>query len=132
MKKINRVLLVDDAANNYLHMMLLKQMDFVEHIEVTFNGKEAIEYMSSCNLEDLPNLILLDIHMPYMSGFDFLESFIRLDEKRQRGVNLLMVTASLDPEDKVRIEKYKNVIELVNKPLTSSKIIEVWEKCLID
>lgn len=129
MKKINRVLLVDDdIATNYLHKTLLKGMNLVEHVELASNGKEALDYVSLCSLNDLPDLTLLDVNMPQMSGFEFLEKYLTLDEERQTGVKLLMITAAVDPKDRYKLEKYEDIVQLVNKPLTVKKVVEIWEK----
>ena len=76
MKKVNRVLLIDDSmASNSKTEALLKEMNVFQEILKFSDPKEAISSIE----KEVPDLILLDINMPGMSGFNFLDEYIKLD-----------------------------------------------------
>ena len=129
MKKLNRILLVDDDdTTNFLHQYLLKEMELAEHIDVALNGKEALDFIESYKLESLPDLVLLDINMPYMDGFEFLEKYQQLDNERKVGVTLMMLSTSVNPKDIEKSQHYSQPINFIDKPLTKDKIVAIWDQ----
>lgn len=89
-------------------------------IKCTFNGKEAIEFLKGS--ESLPNLILLDIMMPYMNGYEFREA--QLDDKRLAGIPTIILSAAGKHED---IDKL-NFRECLKKPLDLETLIDVVKR----
>ncbi|MBL4707913.1 MAG: response regulator [Flavobacteriales bacterium] len=129
MRKLNRILLVDDDnATNFLHQLLLEEMDLAENIDIALNGKEALDKIEAYSIEELPQLILLDINMPFMNGFEFLEQYEKLDEDRKVGVRLMMITTSTDPRDLAKSKQFSSISGFLNKPLTDKKIIKLWDQ----
>ena len=66
----------------------------------------------------LPQLIFLDIDMPLMDGFQFLDEFGNLSDKTQEKCSIIMLTSSISPADVNRSKKYDYVRKYINKPLT--------------
>ena len=134
MKKINCILLIDDnPADNDFHKIIIKEADVCNHIKVALNGTEALEYIKKSGAVDgeeypKPNIIFLDINMPRMNGFEFLEEYKKLDEKLKSEVVIVMLTTSLNPDDAERAKKDKVVKEFQNKPLTVESLQEIIEK----
>ena len=124
MKKLHRILLVDDdKATNFLHRLLLDEMNLAEGIDVAINGKEALDHLESCALIDLPNLVFLDINMPLMNGFEFLKNYTKLDKEIKKNVKVVMLSSSVDQGDIAKAKQFKEVNDFIGKPLTEEIII---------
>jgi CheY-like chemotaxis protein len=124
MKKIPSILLVDDdPASNYLAKLLLLEIDPEFDIHVRYHGQEALEYIKAADGEIVaPNLIFLDLNMPVMDGFEFLEHFTQLPASESTSIVLL--TSSAYPKDIERAKAY-NITHFINKPLTEEQLREV-------
>ena len=129
MKKFNCILLVDDDfTSNFLSKMIIEGISIADHIHVAQNGQEALQFVlehcfSLQKTEDsnCPDLILLDVNMPVMDGFGFLEEFSKLQRVRNRNISVVMLTSSDNQKDVQRAEHY-NVTGYLSKPLTEDKI----------
>ncbi|QCR22669.1 response regulator [Pontibacter sp. SGAir0037] len=121
MPQIKNVLLVDDdSASNFIAQRLLKKVNSIEHISTTLNGKEALDFVEKHQGQDTyPDLILLDINMPVMNGFEFLEHFQRFSFSGP--VRIVLLTSSISPKD-VETASLYNIGEFINKPLTADKV----------
>ena len=137
MKSINCILLVDDdESDNFFHTLTIKEAEFCNQIKVVTDGRYALDYILNALKNDQPNefpkpdIIFLDINMPRMSGFDFLDEYIQLDERFTLDILIIMLTTSLSPYDMEKAMKYKVVKDYRNKPLTTEMLQEITEKYL--
>ncbi|MGE5395806.1 MAG: response regulator [Candidatus Saccharibacteria bacterium] len=135
MKMINSILLVDDdESDNFFHTLTIKEAECCNLIKVAIDGRYALDYMlKALNRENaqeypIPDIIFLDINMPRMSGFDFLDEFIQMDETITSGIVVIMLTTSLNPYDIEKAMKYKVVRDYKNKPLTTEMLQEIIDK----
>jgi response regulator of citrate/malate metabolism len=125
MKSLYKVLLIDDdPAVNFLHQMLFEDLNAVDQIVVKEKCTDALQFIKQGYLTTPPdyiNLILLDLNMPDMSGFNLLEELIQLDLTELVRTKIVVVTSSTHPKDIRRLEilGVKNIYE---KPLTIEKI----------
>ena len=134
--KLNCILLVDDdEATNEFHEFLLVELDIVKHIQQCIDGKDALNYLTNQgkyankgNGYPCPELIFLDINMPGMNGFEFLEAYHNLPPDQKGNLIIIMLTTSLLEEDRKRAASYSEVTEFRNKPLTREYVLEVIEK----
>ncbi|MES2138283.1 MAG: response regulator [Bacteroidota bacterium] len=135
MKKINCILLIDDnPADNEYHKIIIAEANVCNHVQVAIDGPKALDYIlksGEVNQSEAfpnPDLIYLDINMPRMNGFEFLEKYHELDERLKAKVVIIMLTTSLNPDDKIRAMNYKELKEFSNKPLTVKILHETIEK----
>ena len=129
MTKIACTLLVDDDDTaNYLNEMLFKRLDATEKLLVAHNGLEALEVINqNCPGGDCPMLVLLDINMPIMDGFEFLEAYNQLDIEQKKCIVIVMLTSSLNPGDIKKVEQ-ASIAGYINKPLTKKVLQEILAK----
>jgi CheY-like chemotaxis protein len=131
-KKLNCILLIDDdEATNFLNQLVIEQCGYVDKVIIKQSGREALEYLSSVSSENKmvtrPDVIFLDINMPAMDGWEFLEEYKKLNEEQKGKVMIVMLTTSLFKEDKERAVSVPEVSGYENKPLTKEKLESVME-----
>jgi len=112
-----KVLIIDDDD-----IVLLVEGKMLQRCSISANpiafkgGKAALEYLAEVNDDEDDILILLDINMPQMNGWEFLNQLEELDKKNK--IFVIMVTSSIDRYDKEVAQKFKKVIGFVEKPIT--------------
>jgi CheY-like chemotaxis protein len=136
MKKLNCILLVDDdETTNFFNKHLLNKLGVADKIQVTQNGQDALDYLTNQGKYEgnqggnpIPDLILLDINMPVMNGFEFLEAYNKLDEENKSKAVICMLTTSLHQNDMEKAESYDQLSDYLYKPLNADNINAVIEK----
>jgi CheY-like chemotaxis protein len=128
---LRKVLLVDDdRVTNMMHMRVLKRSGLVEAIDVATDGEEALEKLGCIEAGHAPpELILLDINMPRMDGFEFLEEYARLPEHQRTGQIIIMLTTSLLQSDRQRAEANPFVMKFANKPVRAEDVPDMVRAC---
>lgn len=127
-RKLNCVVLIDDdEPTNFLHKMVIDRQQCAERVLVFEDARKALAFLSTP--EDgvylKPDLIFLDINMPGMNGWDFLNAYEQLPEEQRAHVVLLMLTTSLNPDDKSRADEIGGVSGFLSKPLTKKLLEEI-------
>jgi CheY-like chemotaxis protein len=132
MQKVKSILIVEDnATDRYIIEEVVKRSGLTEHCAVVNNGQEALDYLEKTvkNGEGdfrIPDIILLDLHMPVMSGVDFMDAFKAKFGTRFHSAIFPFINTR--PEMDI-FKKWKTMIMgYVEKPLTADKIREVVEK----
>lgn len=133
MKKLGCVLLIDDSdADNFIHTRRLNKMEVAREIVVRANGREGLQYFTT-PLPDgshptRPDLLFLDINMPVMDGWEFLDEYQNLPEDRRARVTIAMLTSSIGDPDYARSRSYSVVDGHESKPLTKEKITTLLDR----
>lgn len=125
LERFPKVLMIDDDhISNFINLKLMNRVGFKE-ILVAENGEQAIELLKKD--KKVPELIFLDINMPVMDGFSFLEDYSLLKIENREKVEICVLTSSSHPDD---IQKMKElgIKHYINKPLTEEKIRECFIK----
>lgn len=126
MKQINTTCIIDDdEIYIFAVKRLIQKGDFCDNILIFKNGKDAIKELKNLILNDvnIPELILLDINMPIMDGWQFLEEFIKIKSKKE--IVIYVVSSSINPTDMERAKSYKNVSNYIVKPISRDALFEI-------
>jgi CheY-like chemotaxis protein len=119
------VMVIDDSEiDRYVATYNIKEHHFAEETIAMESAKAALEYLRSCENkpENLPQFIFLDIRMPEIDGFGFLDEYSKLTDMIQKKCIVMMLSSSLNPDDHERAEKNKFVSRFLNKPLDKEKL----------
>jgi len=134
-KKIGNILLIDDSqADNFISSRVINKAAVTEKITTTFGAREALDYLTtSVNGQfPKPEIIFLDINMPDMTGWDFLDEYRLLDEAQEAGVIVCMLTTSKANNDREKAAGYDEINDYLGKPLTIQKLIFIIEQYFPD
>jgi len=122
-KKLNCIMLIDDNPDdNFFHERVIRKCDAAENIIVMQAATVALEYLQS-KPDMCPDLIFLDINMPGMNGWEFLEEYNKLDKSLQSRVIVIMLTTSENPDDQIKAVNI--VTDFKTKPLTKEMLEEI-------
>lgn len=129
-KKIKILFIDDDKATNFLNKHIAKSSSIIDSIYLMHSGFEAITFLKNCLTDNTkkPNLIFLDINMPAMNGWEFLEQFYALDEDLINEINVIILSSSDDPRDLNKFENNKKLSDFLRKPLNKEALETVLTK----
>jgi len=114
------MLIDDDQLFNLVNRRIVEKVQFFDLITVFNSAKTALEEIKT--RESVPQFILLDLRMPVMNGFEFLEALAKLPKAMIDGVKIIVLTSSLVDEDRDRSLIYKNVVAFLPKPLQIAQL----------
>jgi CheY-like chemotaxis protein len=127
-KKYRTVMLIDDnEIDNLINQKMIEAASITQNIYTHTGAQSAIEFLRNMEQLDvaekvLPDVIFLDIDMPLMDGFQFLDEFEKLSNTTKTKCKIVMLTSSINPQDFNRSKKYDNVKLYLNKPLSHDSI----------
>lgn len=123
----------DDKIYVNLVKKIIEIKKLSENLLIYKNGKEALDYfkeiMENVTDEDkLPDIIFLDLNMPVMDGWEFLNEFIKIKNKLNKKITLYVVSSSIDPRDLERAKSFNLVTDYLIKPIELKKFEKIFEK----
>lgn len=136
MEKLRLILLIDDdEGTNFYNKFLIKETNIARNVAVAKNGKIALEFLTSTGKfahnaprYPRPDIIFLDINMPVMDGFEFMEAYEELPDEQKANMVVVMLTTSLDQKDLRRAKQFGELKGFMNKPLTKNHLAAVLKK----
>jgi CheY-like chemotaxis protein len=125
----HEVLLVDDSElDNFIAEKILINSTMVEKVVMKFSGNEALDYLDNLERQQqhFPNIILLDIKMPHMNGFEFVQLFTTYPQDIIETTSVYLLTSSNNPEDKTQAKESGFIKDYFVKPLTMEMIDKIF------
>lgn len=131
-RRLTSILLIDDdEPTNFLHALVISEQGCAQHLHIAQSGTEAIAYLKQAaegkKEAYLPQLIFLDINMPAMNGWEFLQQFAEMNFAGKETIKIVLLTTSLFPEDKQKALATAGVVDFLSKPLTGEQLDYIFE-----
>ncbi|GAA4493481.1 hypothetical protein GCM10023172_02090 [Hymenobacter ginsengisoli] len=132
MDTLNHIVLIEDnETTSFLNNRLLSRLGVARQVSSFSKAEEALDFLwgreQASPAEDVPDLVFVDLKMPGMSGFDFLERYSQLPAAIQERTVVAVLTTSMHGADTARVAQYPNV-EYLTKPLTEEKMQRLLAK----
>lgn len=127
MDKPKVVMLIDDnEPTNFIHKIIVKKVKPTTSILVHDTANEALDYLKEADTP--PEIIFLDINMPGMDGWEFLDAYEKTEEVKNKSIIIVMLTTSLNPADVEKSKQYASISGFEHKPLTTEKLEDMFAK----
>ncbi|WP_179349227.1 response regulator [Winogradskyella pacifica] len=117
----------DDDIYQFTIVKILKSINLDKKISLFSDGEEALEFLidNLYNNEELPDIIFLDINMPIMDGFQFMEEYVKIKPKLNKKITIYMVSSSVDPVDIERAKNISDISDYIIKPIKAGQLQEI-------
>ena len=131
-KELNCIMLVDDNEDdNFFHEREIKKMGMENTVILKDSGTDALDYLKS-KQRPHSDLIFLDINMPGMNGWEFLQEYSKLDKALQSQAIIIMLTTSDNADDIEKAKRWSFICDYITKPLTKAIMSEIVYKYFND
>ena len=122
-KKLHFIVIDDSKLDCFIAEKIIKNTGISESIRSFLQATEALDYIKSIPVDDhTRTVILVDIQMPVMNGFEFVEAFERLPADLIKNYTIFIISSSINENDLSRVHTYGTVKQFLNKPLTSNNL----------
>ena len=126
--KFDSVMIIDDNETDiYIASHIVMMNNFAKKIFEYSSSQEALKYLQDNqeNINALPEIIFLDIHMPVMNGFDFIEGYDKLSPVLKNHCKIYLVSSTNNELDIARIKADKNIVAFYEKPITKKNLADI-------
>ena len=121
---MKRIILVDDdPTTNYLNKLIIEKTGLVDDVVAFESAEQAIDHLLSNGNGEVDGLVLLDLNMPIMNGWQFLDKYEQI--KPEAKTKIVILTSSINPSDKQMAEDRSLVVDYKAKPLSSDMLNEL-------
>jgi CheY-like chemotaxis protein len=119
----------NDEIYQYAVNRSLKSHELTKKILIFSDGEQAMEFLTdnATDNENLPDIIFLDINMPIMDGWHFLEEFVKLKPGIRKVITIYMITSSFDPANMEKAQKISEISDYIIKPINPSMLKGIIE-----
>jgi len=122
------MLIDDNEFDLYLYEKFIQIKKISNQIIKFSSAKESLNYLKLHDNSPWPDVIILDIHMPVMDGFDFLKDYENFESEKRKTTQIIMVSSTLDSSDNERAIQNPSVLALLNKPLNLDELIVILKR----
>jgi CheY-like chemotaxis protein len=134
-QKLKLILLVDDFEGaNFLHEKVIRESGCAEKVHIETRGDKALQFLRTEQKDSYPHpeIIFLDLNMPGMSGWEFLEEYKNLTREQRWGTLIVILTTSRNPDDEARARTKHPKTVFMNKPLLRKPLEEILREYFSD
>ncbi len=132
-RKLDCILLIDDDEMvNYLNKQVIDNAGCTKYLRTIDDARDALKYLRKCvnkhgyeEIYPTPELIFLDLNMPGLNGWEFLDKYREISHLLNESIIIIMLTTSMNPNDIKQAEKCHELAGFNNKPLTMDKLDEI-------
>jgi len=122
MKIIDTIMMIDDdEATNFLHKIVIEDANCCNNLIIVDDAQKALQMLEG---EVKPDLLFLDINMPRMNGWEFLDAFRKFENSNFLHPKIIIFSTSINPKDKEKASEYQNV-RFMSKPLTEDLLEQI-------
>lgn len=122
----------DDPITLMLCKKVISKAQFSNDVVTAKNGQEALGYLKDIkklnNIAKVPQLIFLDLNMPVMDGWEFLDNFNNDEYNSYNSTKVIVLSSTIDPEDYKKAKKYPMVFDFISKPITPTLLADLSTK----
>lgn len=120
------VMLVDNSSiDNFVNTKIITRYEFALNVLPFTKASKALKFLlelNSADESDIPSVLFLDLDMPEINGFEFLDAFNLLSDKIKKNVKIVILTNSMNPSDAIKCSKHESVVTFFQKPLIKDNI----------
>lgn len=125
---LNFIIVDDSKLDCFIAEKIIRNTGKGADIRSFTVAREALQYVSTTPvIEGEKTIVIVDIQMPIMNGFEFVEAFEKLPEDARKGYDIYMLSSSINENDLNRVNNYPSIIKFLNKPLTGNMLLSILD-----
>lgn len=121
-ENLHFIVIDDSKLDCFIAEKIIKNTSRCKSVNTFQQATDAITFIKTCTPSGLPTIVFVDIQMPVMNGFEFVEAFEKLPAEVRTGYSIYMLSSSINENDIAKVKSYTSVKQFLNKPLTNSTI----------